>query len=200
MVNPDRVICLGKQKYGEADLILRFISSNGDVFSAIAKSALKSRRRFGGGVLEPTHHMSITLSRPFSQYAAGTNDRLPVLTEAQLIDDFSILKSDYDRLSLAIEFVRWVSIVSSEGDAHREVFNLLGHALKAAEQSSQLSLLKLHFQIKFLHLQGVLPLEERFVPFAKTPIRAHETLAEKWPQWRAILPDAQSLLESYMNK
>ncbi len=199
MVDPDRVICLSKQKYGEADLILRFISSGGDVFSAIAKSALKSRRRFGGGVLEPTHHMTITLSRPLSHYTGGNNDRLPVLTEAQLIDDFAALKTDYDRLSLGIEFVRWVGIVAREGDAHREVFNLLGHALKAAEQSQQLSLLKLHFQIKFLHLQGMLPLEERFVPFAKTPIREHELLAERWPQWRSMMSDAQGFLDSYMN-
>src|ERR1700751_1462333 len=105
MGHSERVICLSKQKYGEADLILRFISSGGDVFSAIAKSALKSRRRFGGGILEPTHHMQVGLTKEF----VPGSDRLPVLTEAQLLDDFAALKKDSDRLNMALEFVRWVA-------------------------------------------------------------------------------------------
>jgi DNA repair protein RecO (recombination protein O) len=195
MGHSERVICLSKQKYGEADLILRFISSGGDVFSAMAKSALKSRKRFGGGILEPTHHMMISLSKPF----VSGGERLPLLTEAQLLDDFSALKKDYDRLSVALEFVKWIATIAREGDAHREIFNLLGHALKAAETSTQLPLLKLQFQVKLLHLQGMLPPEERFLPFTKTPIRDHQTLVENFPSWREQLKDAQGFLESYIN-
>ncbi len=196
MVDAYRVICLNKQKYGEADLILRFISSTGEVFSAIAKSALKSRKRFGGGVLEPTHHMKISLSRPFS--SSGASERLPVLTEAQIIDDFAKLKTDYDRLNLALELVRLVSTVAREGDAHREVFNLMGHALKAAEMSDDLILLKMQFQIKLLHLQGMLPPEERFLPFTKTPIREHKLLAELLPHWRDLSSETQGFIDSYV--
>jgi DNA repair protein RecO (recombination protein O) len=194
MGHSERVICLAKHKYGEADLILRFISSGGDVFSALAKSALKSRKRFGGGVLEPTHHMMVGLTKP---YVAGT-ERLPILSEAQLLDDFSPLKKDYDRLHLALEFVRWVSTVAREGDSHKEIFNLLGHALKAAENSTQLPLLKIQFQIKLLHLQGMLPPEDRFLPFTKTPIREHHTLVKNLPTWRDFTQDTENFLSDYV--
>lgn len=196
MADQHRVICLSKHKYGEADLILRLISSHGEVFSAIAKSALKSRRRFGGGVLEPTHHMNITLSRPFN--SAGATERLPVLVEAQLIDDFSKLKTDYDRLNLALEFVRMVATVAREGDSHRELFNLLGHALKSAEVSDDPLLLKVQFQIKLLHMQGMLPPEEKFLPFTKTPIREHKLIGELLPHWRELTSEAQSYIDSYV--
>jgi hypothetical protein len=115
-----------------------------------------------------------------------------------LIDDFSKLKTDYDRLSLAIEFVRWVSIVSREGDSHREVFNLLGHALKAAETTSTLNLLKVQFQLKFMHLQGMLPPEDRYLPFTRVSIRDHASLAQRFPEWRSLQTEAQNLLDAYI--
>lgn len=167
MIVKERQIILSKVKYGEADLILKVISSDGQVYSAIAKSALKSKKRFGGGVLEPTHYINATIQKKDT----SDTERLSVLQEANIIDDFRGLKSDYDKLSLAFHFVRTVSTVAREGDAHPEIFNLLGHALKAAETTKQLSQLKLRFDLKLLHLQGVLPTEERFVPYLNKSIR-----------------------------
>lgn len=164
----DRVILLTKTKYGEADLILKFVSVSGEVYSAIAKSALKSKKRFGGGVLEPTHFISVTLTKRGEE----GSERLPVLDEAQVIDDFSGLKKDYDRLDLALQFVKSVSIVAREGDSHVDIFNLLGHALKTAETSVDLPFLKMQFNLKLLHLQGVLPPESHYSPFLRSSIRA----------------------------
>src|SRR6185295_14750751 len=104
-----RAICLSKTKYGEADLILKFITAQGDVYSAIAKSALRSKKRFGGGVLEPTHYMQITLDK---RTAMNDDERLSVLNEAKLIDDFPQLKTDYDRLQLGLHFVKLVGTVA----------------------------------------------------------------------------------------
>lgn len=168
MVHKERLILLAKTKYGEADLILKAISATGDVYSVIAKSALRSKKRFGGGILEPTHYLHATIEKKSSDF---DNEKLFVITEAQIIDDFRGLKTDYDRLTLAFHFVRTVSTVAREGDLHREIFNLLGHALKAAETTDHLSLLKLRFDLKLLHLQGVLPHEERFYPYLRPAIR-----------------------------
>ena len=56
----NRFIILKKMKYGESDLILHAISMQGEKLSFIARGALKSKKRFGGGVLEPTHFVSFT--------------------------------------------------------------------------------------------------------------------------------------------
>ena len=56
----DRFIILKKMKYGESDLIIHALSSAGTKKSFIARAALKSKKRFGGGVLEPSHFVKLT--------------------------------------------------------------------------------------------------------------------------------------------
>ncbi len=204
MINQERVICLSKVKYGEADLILKFISTDGSVYSAIAKSALRSRKRFGGGILEPTHHLAVTVKRRSSELTSG-NERLPVLEEATLLDDFAKIKTDYDRLDMALQFVRTVGLAAREGDSNKEIFNLLGHSLRAVETTRELGFLRLQFQLKFLHLQGVLPPDERTQSIVRVPIRDHERLeAEITTQliglmdWRELAIETSQRLDAYI--
>ncbi len=201
----DRVICLSKVKYAEADLILKFISAGGEVYSVIAKSALRSRKRFGGGVLEPTHHLAVTVTRRSSDEISGV-ERLPVLQEATLLDDFAKLKTEYDRIDMALQFVRIVSRAAREGDRHKETFNLLGHSLRAAETSRELNFLRLQFQLKFLHLQGVLPPDERFQSIVRVSVRDHERLEGEMTtqlggllDWHELATETSERLEAYLN-
>jgi DNA repair protein RecO (recombination protein O) len=193
MLVKERAILLAKTKYGEADLILKFISSKGDIFSAIARSALKSKKRFGGGVLEPTHYISVTVEKH-----GANSERLPVLTEAQIIDDFRGLKTDYDRLQVAFHFVKAVSTVASEGELHKDIFNLIGHALKVAETSKNLPALKLQFNLKMLHLQGVLPPEERFAPYLRASIREADEFNVNSAEAYSIGRDVEMMFQSYV--
>lgn len=194
----ERAIILAKTKYGEADLILKLLTSNGEVYSAIAKSALRSKRRFGGGVLEPTHYISMVLDRRDPMGASASSERLAVLNEAQVIDDFRGLKTDYDRLDLALHFVRAVATVAREGDLHQETFNLLGHALKAAETVQNLSTLRMQFNLKLLHLQGVLPREERFSPYLRSSIREADHLDVSSDNSRHISQDIETIFHNYV--
>jgi len=193
----EKAILLTKNKYGESDLILKLLTSSGEIYSAIAKSALKSRKRFGGGVLEPTHYVNVTLTRRTDD---SSGERMAVLNEAQIIDDFKGLKTDYDRLDLALQLVRVVATVAREGDAHADIFNLLGHTLKAAETARSLSRLRTQFTLKMLHLQGVLPHDMRFLPFLKTPIKETDSL----DQFDLVLDsgvaaESDLLLQRYLN-
>jgi DNA repair protein RecO (recombination protein O) len=178
----DKVICLSKIKYGESDLILKLISSQGQVYSAIAKSALKSKKRFGGGILEPTHYMNLTLSHDPQNLE---RERMPAITEGNLITEFPLLKQDYDKLTLALHMVQVVAKVGREGDLQKELFDLLGHSLKACEERSDLLNLQLQFEIKMLHIQGVLPPHDRYADYLRSSIRqplstssAHEIAPE----------------------
>ena len=131
--------------------------------SFIARGALRSKKRFGGGILEPSHFVSLTY-KP----AAGEG-QLNVLEEATLINDFAGLRKDYDRLELALHILECVSKVSQEGDLHSEfLFNLLGHTLKALEVAEDVLVLKMHFYLKFLLQQGVVDAEAWMAPFLKT--------------------------------
>ncbi len=158
----DRFIILRKIKYSEADLILHALSPKGEKQSFIARGALRSKKRFGGGILEPTHFVS------FIYKLSSSEGRMHVLQEATLINDFPGIRKDYDHLELALHIVECVSKVSQEGDHNSEfLFNLLGHTLKAIETAEEPLVLKMHFYLKFLFQQGVVSAEQWMSPFLK---------------------------------
>lgn len=158
----DRFIILKKIKYGESDLIIQALGANGSRTSFMAKSALKSKKRFGGGILEPLHYVNLT----YNENQGPT--QLKTLKEATLIDDFRDIRTSYDRLELALFALSCVSRVSLEGDQNSEfLFNLMGHTLRAVGKSQNLKVLKLHFCLKFLYQQGVISLEPWMSIFLK---------------------------------
>lgn len=146
-----KIIVLKAFPFSESDLILRGLNSFGLKMSFIAKGALKSKRVFSGGVLEPCSFIEV-------EYKVSKNS-LYRLSQAWFLKDFRGLRADYNRLTLALYFVRLAEHFSTEGgeDSSHELFNLLGNALIEAESSSHLENLKLFFQVKLLFLQGVLP-------------------------------------------
>lgn len=158
----DKFIILKKIKYGEADLIIHALGSDGARSSFMARSALKSKKRFGGGILEPLHFVN------FSYRDTNNPEKLKTLTEASLIEDFKDIRTSYEKLELALFVLNCVSHVSLEGDKNSEVlFNLTGHTLRAISKSDSLEVLKLHFCLKFLYQQGVISFEQWMSPFLK---------------------------------
>lgn len=186
MLKKDRVIVLRLIKHGEADLVVQSINRHGARVSFFAKGGLKSKKRFAGGLLEPTHYIEVTFKE-----RADINDGEPLhtLLEAQLIRGFDGLRKDYDRLQVALYFLRVMSKVAQAGlvDA-KDLFDLLGNALQAAESTESIHKLKIHFEMKVLAAQGVLPpLNENWV---QVPLRDHSHLelerAEEWEVHHAL--------------
>lgn len=169
-------ILLKKVRYGESDLIVTGISAAGEKKSFLARAALKSRKRFGGGILEPLHHVKLSYSDK------SDKQQLSVLDEAQLLNDFSPLKKDYDLLQFALLAVECVAKVSQEGDNLSDsLYNLLGHCLKNLSTASlnyetQLPILKVQFFLKLLSEQGVLEQESWMHPFLAAPLTNYALL------------------------
>lgn len=90
MLVKEKVFILKKTRYGEADLILQALTSRGARVSLFARAALKSRKRFGGGVLEPTHFIQAVYEE--WQGRGGESPLLP-LREATLLKGFEGLRS-----------------------------------------------------------------------------------------------------------
>lgn len=169
----NRFIILKKIKYGEADLIIQALGIDGSRTSFMAKNALRSKKRFGGGILEPLHYVNLTYSEKQEEA------QLKILKEATLIDDFRDIRMSYDRLELALFALNCVSQVSLEGDQNSEfLFNLIGHTLRAVAKSQNLKLLRLHFCLKFLFQQGVISIEPWMTNFLKINMTDSELLAE----------------------
>ena len=182
----DRFIILKKMKYGESDLIIHALSSAGTKKSFIARAALKSKKRFGGGVLEPSHFVKLT-------YKPGkSEDQLNVLNEAQLLDDFKSIRTDYDKLEFALFSLNCVYHVSQEGDFDSHfLFNLLGHTLKNLGEVKNLDRYKLHFCLKLLFQQGVITVDDWMSPFLKINISESHMLDE--------IPEVSESVETYVH-
>lgn len=158
-----RMIIVRKHKISEADLIIHGLLADGSRLHAIARGALKSRKRFGGGILEPTHYIE-GLIKP-----SRTPDGLAVLEDAKLLEGFTGLRSDYERLDLALRLVNSIDR-SSPGGELAGVFNLLGHALKALAAGEPVARIEIQFTLKFLKLHGVLESEPWMSSYLMQPL------------------------------
>lgn len=196
MITNEKVLILRKTRFGESDLILSFLDSNGQVHSVMAKSALKSKKRFGGGVLEPMHYVNFTYKKKdhFKE-----SEKLPLLSEAQLIYDFPKMRIDYERLTLGLHIVKTVSTIIREGDlAHKGLFDLVGNSLRAVETSKNLRALKLHFEVKFLNLQGVIASTVEIEDLLRLPLKEHETIDFSSLKWSTIGRQIDQALDGYI--
>jgi DNA repair protein RecO (recombination protein O) len=192
MLKKERVIVLRLIKNGESDLVVQVLNRKGARISFFAKAGLKSRKRFGGGVLEPTHYIE-------ASYKERANDQLHTLLEAQLVQGFVGLRADYDRLQTALYFLKVTSKLSQDGAVDsQDMFDLLGNALKAAEFTKDVRKLKLHFEIKVLGNQGVLPFLLNAEQWMQKSLKDHCELELDKPEMRQLEWEIHHRLESYL--
>ncbi len=192
----NKVFILRTTRYGDHDLILNCLTPEGARISLFARSALRSKKRFGGGVLEPTHYVHVM----YEDKSSGQGQRLHTLKEASLIQDFPGLRTDYSRIEAALYFVKLVSDIVKEGEVDSaEIFNLLGNTLKAAESSLHLDWLKTHFEVKLLANQGVLPHEPEEQTLLALSIVDHEKALLEQPDWLRLRGRVKRVLQEYLN-
>lgn len=198
MMQIERIVVLRTYKYGESDIVVHGLNSLGARLNFLAKGGRKSRKRFAGGVLEPTHYIEATY-QVRSASGGGDADPLHILLEATLLREFAKLRTDYMRLETALYFLRLVHKLGQQGviDAP-DLFNLLGNALQAAEQSTNLDNLKLQFEVKLLSIQGVLPAHESFLPWLKASLSMHGDLKIEGPQRQQLIHETHVHLRQYL--
>lgn len=155
-------IILKKNKFSESDLILRILTSSGVKMSCLAKGALQSKKRFSGGVLEPTHFISF-------RYLPG-KENLNLINSAELVQGFQSLRENYDRITAALEVLGFIDRVVLEGQNQETLFALTGNSLNELCKITEVSQFWIHFGLKFLFQQGVLEMEEWMKPYLASPM------------------------------
>lgn len=167
-----RFIILKTSLFKEHDLVLYALNSQGDKKHFLARGALKSKKRFGGGVLEAMNHAELQ----FEDRKEKT-EFVP-LQDARLIDGFQGIRKNYESLTTGLVMVRDVLQISVEGSEDNfATYNLLGNSLKKLETAKDNPILLLHFRIKLLFYAGYLPNEDGiFNPFLAEQIQDCEKL------------------------
>jgi DNA repair protein RecO (recombination protein O) len=143
-------IMLRRIDYGDYDLICTFYTKTFGKQTAMAKSAKRSVKRFGGS-LELFSIVNITCR-------AGRGKGLPYLEEAALIEPFMAIRSDIRKTAYASYWVELVDKWSEAGVAHEPTFSLLARALAELNgDRTMAAVISIWFQMNFMKLAGFGP-------------------------------------------
>jgi DNA repair protein RecO (recombination protein O) len=143
-------IVLRRVDFGDYDIILTFLSLKKGKISAIAKSAKKSTKRFGG-ILELFSVLEIVCS--FSK------DRdLMVLQEADLINSFSGIRGNLKKTAYASYFSEIINDWTETGAEQKELYYLLYYVLEQLDAGHiPEDILSIIFQMRFVLIAGICP-------------------------------------------
>jgi DNA repair protein RecO (recombination protein O) len=143
-------IVLKTQKYGDADLIVTYLTSDRGIINAFAKSPRKTRSRFGSS-LEPLTHARISLW--------GKEQSLPRITQADIINSFRQIRENFQDFINASKLVEMLISLIPEGIPNKRLFSFFLNILNFIKSSGQETKDALHLiaQIRLLAAIGYAP-------------------------------------------
>ena len=143
-------ILLRKIDFGDYDVIINFFTLDRGKFSAIAKSAKKSTKRFSG-ILELFSALNIVCE-------IGRRKGLPILQEAGLTHAFSKIRTDIQKTAYASYWAEIINEWMEEGERQQDLYSLLLYALTELDRERlPPESLSIFFQLKFLIYAGYAP-------------------------------------------
>ncbi|MCU1497596.1 MAG: recO [Acidimicrobiales bacterium] len=149
MLYRDHGIVLRTHKLGEADRIISFITERHGKVRAVAKGVRKTKSKFGAR-LEPLSHVALQLYE---------GRELDIVTQAESVDHFRLIRTDLDRLTRAVTMLEAVDQLSLEREPNPDLYRMLLGALRslAARDSA---LVVAGFYWKLLALEGFRPITD----------------------------------------
>lgn len=146
-------IVLSRKNYGEADRILVVLSKDFGKISLLAKGIRKIKSKKRG-------HLEI-FSR--TKFSATKGHGFDIMTEAETINDFSGVRINLNKISLAYYFCEVVNKITHEDGHSSAVYDLLSAALEQLEQETELKKLRLKFIYDLLTNMGYWPEGEKII-------------------------------------
>lgn len=143
-------ILVRRVDYGDYDLILNFLTRDRGKISAIAKSAKRSRKRFGG-ILELFNALNIVVSEKRGK-------GLSLIKEASLIQPLFNIGSDIRKTAYASYWAELVNLWLEEGRTQTAIYDLMAYVLSELDAGAvSTEVLSIVFQMRFLSLSGLCP-------------------------------------------
>jgi DNA repair protein RecO (recombination protein O) len=137
--------------FGEADLIVTYLTPDFGIIKLFAKSPRKIKSRFGSS-LEPLTRSSIA-------FWGREDAALPRLTQSDILHPFQSIRDSLDCFLKVTQLIELTLSFMPERDANRKVYALLLNTLAQIEAAglADKNLLAHHFRIKLLDLVGFAP-------------------------------------------
>ncbi|MBI5123803.1 MAG: DNA repair protein RecO [Candidatus Omnitrophica bacterium] len=146
-------IVLGRQDLRETSLITTFYTKDFGKIKGIVRGVRGPHAQYGGGSLEIFAHDEVVF------YERKKSD-IYTISQCDLIDYFNPVRESLDRLVFATYMIELLDSVTSLADKNSEVFELLLNSLKLLSGQSSAKRVTRIFEIKLLHLLGLMPTME----------------------------------------
>ncbi len=117
-------IVLKTQQYGEADLIVTYLTLSNGIIKAFAKSPRKTKSRFGSS-MEPLTYAIISLW--------GKEQSMPRITQSDIINSFSSLRESFKDFTYASKLIEILISITPEGIPNKKLFLFLLSVLNFAK-------------------------------------------------------------------
>ena len=150
-------INLKSSKIGEADKIVILFTRPRGKISAIAKGARKPKSKFGGR-LEPLAYNQVMLAK---------GKELDIVSQVETIETFYELRSDPEKLSAGIYFIRLVNASTETGQKNEALFDLLLNSLVLLKDRENILVLIKMFELGLTDVEGFFPVLDRCVKCGK---------------------------------
>ncbi len=162
----DRGFVLQKRKYRETSKLITIFSEKSGKLNLIAKG-VRTPKSKTSAVLDPLNLIE------FVYYDKPTRD-LQYISSADFIEDYSKIKSDFEKIKVAYLIVELTDIFSFEGQSNEELFNLISNELKKLDDGSESNYLILNeFLISLCEISGY-PIFTGFCPICNKEINLEE--------------------------
>jgi len=169
-------IVIKRSNYSEADRIVTIFTKQSGKITVRATGVRKiaSRR---------SPHLELLNYCIFGLYQ-GKN--MPVLTEVESKESFSLLKKDLKRIGLALHVCELIDGLCAENQENEDIFMLLGRTLRKLSKEENLSQVVYEFELELLRLLG-------FRKTSESDLRINtqeliENILERRLKTRQILP------------
>ena len=146
-------IILSRKNYSEADRILVCFSKHYGKLKLLAKGIRKIKSKKRG-------HLEIFSKVKFS---AVSGHGMGIITETETINDFSGVRSNLNKISLAYYFCEVVNKITHEDGNLSTVYSLLSTALERLEVETELKKLRLKFIYDLLTEMGYWPEDKKLI-------------------------------------
>lgn len=149
MLHRTEGIVLKTVPFGEADLIVTYLTESHGIIKTFAKSPRKTKSRFGSS-LEPLTHSRIA-------FWGKEDAAMPRLTQSDIVHSFSSLRDSLKCFLPASEMVELTLSFMAERDANSNLYALLVNTLRVLEADCSTPLLPLYYKVQLLSIAGYLP-------------------------------------------
>ena len=142
-------LVLNAHVQGEADLIVTFYTREKGKIKAVAKSAMKSKRRFVGQLL-PFNHIEAAI-------AVSRRSSLFRLDRSRLLESFPAIRGDVKRTAAASCLCEMLELAAPESEPSPRIYDVLLGSLRELDQRKDPDRTLLIYELKLISLLGYRP-------------------------------------------